>query len=603
MPRVPTYEPQARATQLPTPRVQGDAPDVKVTPGPGDYLLDKTQKLVDTAGKLYMQEKKKADDLASLELDSEASAWATKYLYDPKTGALNRQGKDSFGLMDEFGEAWRMKSEEWDRRASNNEQRIALAKIKASRRRDVESQLMRHISVEGREYDKQVTTASIVNERDAVISQFMDPERREKGIADIHSKIRGYAERTGQGGVKDENGVVIDSAWTKQKITEETSRVHLGVIAKATATPGMGLWAKRYLEENHQQISGDDADNAAKMVKEATQREEAFSLADEAMSRFAKDRKGGMAYIKKQTEGMDAETRQDAEQRFHYLVQSDEQARKEQQDNFTNGLSDKIKKARAQAGGKAIDLRTVVSSSEWAMAEPEAQKTLERIANGVPHDNQAWMEFLDLSLPQLTRLSRADFESRYWSRFGEEYQRRAEERWWQAATSTDKDLKVTSTLTFDDRVRNALVEANIITANKKRADLSAEQQEQYAAFEDAAAKAVLYFEINELGGKRKATTEEMKAEIGKLLTEKIYTNDGWFTDSKIPLAAASRKQKASAYQEYKDIPEDFRKEIEARITATARNLGKDQIKEKVQAAYGAWLVGDKARYEKIIKER
>ena len=61
------------------------------------------QTLTRVGADIYADELRSQDDIAIMAADKQLGEWEVKRLYDPKAGALNRRGKDAFGLPDEIG--------------------------------------------------------------------------------------------------------------------------------------------------------------------------------------------------------------------------------------------------------------------------------------------------------------------------------------------------------------------------------------------------------------------------------------------------------------------------------------------------------------------
>lgn len=590
MPRAPVYKPQVREQATPNVRVSTDTPDLKVS-NASSKIGDALSKSAGSAIKFFEEEKKQADDVAALEVDSELSEFTTDYLYNPKSGALNRKGKDAFGAAQDFEDKWRAKTEEILPRISNGQQRLAFEKIKASRYADVDKTLQKHISVEAREYDNEVTESFVKNERNAAASNYLDNRRIKSSIDSQVEKVIAHAGR---------NGFSEDDEPVKGRVLETKSRTHTAVLSRMLVSPGKEQIAKKYFSqlEVGKDITPADAKAIEGIVKEGGLRGDSQALADEMMNKYA-SRSEGLKEIAKRTKD-NPELREAAEKRFENQLHQKDLAKKEAQETLYDNAAALVRdRMKSQAGFQPVNVQDAVPPDMWTGLDGEKRKALTAIAEEVPNDNKVWIDFLDLTPVQLAKTTRTEFETKYWSKLDPRHRARAEEKWDTSRNSSETSAKVSMTLSFDDRVRNTLKGAKLIPADKKRAKFSKSQELAYAKFEDAASREVDNFERTELVGKRKATGEEMQKIMNKLLVEKLFVDDGFFRDSEVPVSMLTDEQKAETYVPIKDIPTPDRNAIENRI----RSGGGKVTDDKIQRAYAAWKLKDRARHDAIIKEK
>ena len=589
MPRAPQYRQQVKQQATTNVRVGVEAPEIRVSNAQAQ-VGEALGKAAGTAQKFFEQQKKQADDLAALEVDSELSQFTTDYLYNPDTGALNKRGKDAFGVSNDFDEKWREKSEEIQGRLSNNSQRLAFEKIKANRYNDVSRQLQRHVSVEAREYDNQVTESFLSNERNSAAANYLDRDRIGRSIELQKKAIFDHAQRNGS-----------PPEWVQEKTLDVSSRTHSAVLARMLVTPGKEKIARDYYKslEVGKDITPADAKGMEKMVMEAGIRGDSMDIVDELMNKYA-SRAQGMKEIATRTKE-NPELREHTERRFEHMLGQRESAKKEAQERLFDNASALVReKLKATKGFTSVDVQDSIPPDMWTALDPEKRRSLVAIAEDVPNDRQAWLEFVDLSPTQVASLSRTDYETKYWSKFDRHHRDKADERYTMTKNPEAGSLKLAATLSFDDRVRNTLVQAKLIKPGTTRGKLSKKEQELYTKFEQAAAREIERFQIQNLGGaKRAATGEEMQKVMNSLLVDKMKVNDGFFSDSELPAALLTDEQKADAYVPLKDIPEADRQAIENLIKSSGTKVTTD----KIQRAYAAWKMKDRARHDAIIKER
>lgn len=275
MPVVPRYsEPQVREQGLPGVRITPSAPIEAF--GGGDAVagvFKAAQGAGDVMQKYAAEEKKKADQLAVLDADKKLSEMETRLLYDPQMGALNKKGRDSFGLPDQVMGEFGKGVQEIEKSLNNDEQRMQFRRSAISRQVDIDRQIQKHVSGEIRQYDSTVTESYLANERDAASANYHDPERVGMSIARQRAALLDHANRNG-----------LPPEWVNLKVTESASKTHTGVISRMLAN-GEDLAAKQYYDANRESISGADATHLEKSLEEGTLRGESQRQSDAIMNR------------------------------------------------------------------------------------------------------------------------------------------------------------------------------------------------------------------------------------------------------------------------------------------------------------------------------
>lgn len=246
-----------------------------------------------------------------------------------------------------------------------------------------------------------------------------------------------------------------------------------------------------------------------------------------------------------------------------------------------------------------IEPRYIVPS--WQKLTLEQRNALESRSEDRPNDDKTWLDFLDVSVDNLGKLSRADFETQYWAKFDKAHRTRAEERWKTAQDAAGKggmakNPQLTATLSFDDQVRDTLFLAKMIP-DKSRTGITGEKEKLYSRFEQSAAEELEHFELTQLGGKRKATREEIQKMLDGLVLKTVFV-DKFGRDPEKPAAALTEEEKAKAYVPVEKIPEVDR----ATLTAVFQKAGKTPTPDQIQRAYAAYLLNDKKLLDAVLAE-
>lgn len=175
-----------------------------------------------------------------------AQAPATSVPTDPErpVGALNRRGRDAFGLPEEVLGAFDKKVAEIERGLSNRDQRLAFRRSANARRFDIHRRIQVHVAGEIRRYDDEVTEGYVGTEVDGAIAAAGDPARVQLGLARASAALTDHAGRNGR-----------PPEWLQGKVADVSTRIHAGVIERLLAQ-GQDRAAQDYYRETRAAIAG-----------------------------------------------------------------------------------------------------------------------------------------------------------------------------------------------------------------------------------------------------------------------------------------------------------------------------------------------------------
>lgn len=323
MPSVPRLSnPQVQEQGLANIR-QTASPDAAAFGG-GAAAAAVSKETIDLVAKI----KQDADQVAVLDADQKMSAYETNLLYDPKAGAFNKKGKDSFGLPDTVRDEYKKKADEIAATLSNPNQRAAFARSVTSRFADVDRQIQKHVSVEMKNYDDETTNAYIANEQSAAALNYQDPERVQMAIQRQQAAVLDHANRNG-----------MPEEWAKAKLMDVTSKTNTEVVSRMLAN-GDDLRAKEYYEKNKETgFTGPDAIKLEKDLEEGSLRGESQRQSDKI---FAANSNNMMAAIEETKKIEDPKVRDATMERiknnFALKSAAEDQQRKKMQTEATNIL-------------------------------------------------------------------------------------------------------------------------------------------------------------------------------------------------------------------------------------------------------------------------
>ncbi len=307
MPTVPKFdEPRVQQTALPGVRIQGGATEANFGLGSSfERTQEIGQQVLSAADKLAKTAKKQADDLMVLEKEQQTAALETDYLYNPKTGAMNRRGKDSFGLPDEAREVFKKHHEETEKSLSNDEQKATYRKYAMARFSDVDRKINVHVSGEMYKHDEAVTSSFLETEQNAAAANYKDEARIKLSLDRQTFEYMKHADRNG-----------LAKEVVEEKVASLTSSTHTAVLNRMLAKD-QDLAAKSYFGKHKDSIVGKDALSMEKALEEGSLRGESQRIGDRVMD-SGKDLSEGLKQVKDLTQG-NPKLRQETEQRVKQL--------------------------------------------------------------------------------------------------------------------------------------------------------------------------------------------------------------------------------------------------------------------------------------------
>lgn len=248
------------------PTVKGyDGPNVETAPLQGgrssaSYSSESPlgNALSTIGGKVFADEMKRQDQVAFLESDRKLGEWENKNLYDPKSGALNKRGKDAFGVPDEVGKNFDGYVEELRKGLKNERQRVTFDRAASTRRKDINNTLSRHVFAESRKFEESETENYVANATQSAILNNNDPERVSLELGRAETAVRDFASRNGMG-----------AEYVKQKVAQVRSNTHVGIVDRFLAN-GQDRTASEYFKANKVEIAGDDISKVEHKLKVAT---------------------------------------------------------------------------------------------------------------------------------------------------------------------------------------------------------------------------------------------------------------------------------------------------------------------------------------------
>lgn len=538
--------------------------------------------VVKAVSDIDQMQRERADQIATMDADAKTGQFETTLLYDPKTGLLNREGKNAFSAPEEAEAAWLTHTGEIEKGLATNAQRLAYRRMALQRKQGLDLAVQRHVSAEMKKYDDQTTKSYVEGEQNAALINFQDPTRITQSIARQKDAVRLFAQRNG-----------LPQEWIDTQTADVASKTHRMVIEKLLSKD-RDEDAQKYADSVSGEIVGADSIAVDKALDEgstrgASQRQADQIVADTTSRREALD---SAKTIK------DAKVRDLVESRINHHYDEVREIQREEQDKLylqsTNMLD-------AHPGTPP---RMVIPPAIWSQLDLGMRNALERRANGdddrLPNDDKRWISFLDMRPEDLAKLSQPEFESKYWAYFDKPHRERAAAQWAAARdavkSGVTKNPQLAATLTFKDRVANTLRTSKLIP-DKPLLKLSKEDRKTYMDVETEAARQIEEFELSQLGGKRRTTGEEMQQILDTMVRKRVFIDKNWlFADPEKVASLVTADEKGLAYVPIDRVPQADRNSIENILKSKGRRITVDIV----QRAYAAMMLNDRAMFDSII---
>jgi hypothetical protein len=273
MPTVKTYQRQITTKAAPTVerreyRIgQVETPQNQPAPTADVYGAQFGNAVAQAGQQLYAAEQHKQDQIRLLDADRQAGDLENQLIYDPKTGALNVRGKESFGLVDTVGKQWDDATGKIRAGLSNDRQRLAFDQYNVAKRRSIMDRVNQHIAKETYRVDGEALEGKVENETNAAIADGR-PERINQALASVTQAYADYGQRYG-----------MSPEQTKAATDKAVSRIHVGAIDRMLKD-GNDIQAKVYFEHVSPQILGEHLGQIEGALKEGTLRGESQRIAD-----------------------------------------------------------------------------------------------------------------------------------------------------------------------------------------------------------------------------------------------------------------------------------------------------------------------------------
>jgi hypothetical protein len=551
---VPQYRGnQVQSQALPGVRINQDAPIEAFGGGKANQAAGAVRELGGVVEQIAVEEKKKADQLAVLDADQKLSALETRLLHDPQNGALNKRGKDAFGLPDTVLPEFQKQAEEIGKGLSGDSQKLAFQQRLVQRQGFIDSTVQRHVSEQVQKFDDTTTESYLANERDAAITNFQDPSRVQISLENQRAAVVQYAERHG-----------MPEEYVKQKTLDAASKTHAAIVSRYLDgnLPNGDMKAKEYFDANKDQLSGADRTHLEKALEAGTLRGESQRQTDAIVGK-AEDMGSALEQARKI---QDPKIRDEVNTRVKEYYSAKKAAENERQENLHKDAADTIDKYGT------VDKIPAEQWAEFSLSQRSALKSYAANRNKGLEPTTDWESYYNLKQLAVTPQFRDKFlQTNLYS----DYRPKMADSEFKELVNLQQQMregkgdKVLDGIRSNMEIVNTVANAGGIDTRAKEGTDEAQRLALYRSKVDEAV-------IRRQKQTGKPVTSEEVEQIANNLMVKVVTDRGFIWDTKKPVFELGAKE-TGELNSVDDVPRQDRHKIEEALQRAGKPVTDENV--------------------------
>lgn len=232
MPLVPSYNSNIQEQGIPSARIQSTATAEAF--GGGKAGVDPFKDVSETAVKIAYEEKKRYDQVAVQDYDTQLSKLET----DIQTKASQMKGKDALGVQDFIDEEWQKGKSALDETLNNDQQRAAAHRLAGNRYESLYKFGLVHSTTETARYEKDSTDSAVGTYQNEAALNYQNPERIKDSLNRQVAVITDYASKNG----------LIGSPQFEEMISNVTAKTH-EIVLHRMIDNGQDRMASEYFNQ------------------------------------------------------------------------------------------------------------------------------------------------------------------------------------------------------------------------------------------------------------------------------------------------------------------------------------------------------------------
>lgn len=552
MPVVPVARTRVTPEGLPNARVTVGAPE-------GAFGGPSLEGVSRVAQSIAYEQRQAADQVQHLDDDNQLGALERRLT----TQVTAAKGKDALQAASDAADEWEAVTSEMAARKGER-QRPGFDALKANRGERLRAEAERHAARETEQYDIDTTEGAIANRINDAAVGYRDPARVAQALAEQTAILKDFGRRHG-----------IAPEKLKQKIDDQTSKLHMGVLSQMLADDN-DLAATKYFSDHQGELQADDQVKIKGALEQGSTMGEGQRQADQIIATKGVTRTDAFEAARKIT---NPKVRQETERRLDVeFSRRDRAERDEYEASHERALGfveqGRMPPASVMATLKAAD-RISIRNLLKSKAKDEPIKTDQAtlygliLAAGAP-DEKTRKEFANTNLLSYRdKLSSSDFEQMA--------RTQASLRKGDAAPDDVQGIVTTS-----QAVRSAIKSSGVKPGS-----------DEEVAVLSAANNAVI--EAQKATGKKHLTADETQDIIARTVVKHFYIDKPGLDPAKRG-SELTTDERGRAYVPVAKIPGA---DLE-RIKQEMARRGRAYDQRAAERAYAASLLGDRDLFDDIV---
>jgi len=454
------------------------------------------------------------DEAKVKELDNKFAEALRTQMHDQAGGYLNRQGGEAVNLH-QFARDLVTKTADVFGQELKTQQQQAMWQAVANRRvQSAMEQIDVHAARQGMVYREGQTVARVKTGVDDAVANWAS--------GDAPGSAYSMARATAMSEVEALAGMRGYSSEQTAQLRQETLTSMHGSVLNNMISLGATKQATEYLDKNIKEIDPDKVDDLRNLVKQSSVKDESLRLSMSLNGSLAQKRKTLQEMFQKGEISADVFDATTTRAEHDYQVQKAQQA--EWEKSLVGQAQDYlIKHPEATVQDLPPQMyRGLVNSGHIGTIASFAR------SGRFDTDPKTWASIVGMPQAELARMTPTDFYNIYRGKLDDAHLEKGYALL-AAAHGDVSDPKHLDILGTADRVKGAAVKLGIIDATGKQSD---DQAVAFHNFEQQIDQRVRVFEATTLGGKRKASGDELQQIIDRATLETVWTPATFFSGAK-----------------------------------------------------------------------
>jgi hypothetical protein len=585
MPTVPRYESQVGLDAAPLIQNKVDVPRgaFELLPNAIEKAGDLASKIANAKDKAQADSEKEANRVRLLQIEHEFEKKKINLLNDADNGYLFKKGNDAIGSVESVQKDFEGFATEMKKLGVNPTLMNGIDLLSRQYANRIDKDVQTHLGQETIRLSQETTKGFIVTSLKSAALTGQDEEAAQVQI--LKAQKAKLDELKGAGIINPDDPQ--SRPFVEGELLSVASTGHTGVIT-AMIDEKQPQIASDYFKKYEKEFTPEDKSKVMKLLKDGKDLGNAQSVADSIWD-MDLNRSDAIDQVRKKTKN--PEVRAEAEKMLAWRYSQEATNRSEMNNQAYIDAADIVEK------NPNVLPRVSVPPSIYNQLTPPQRNALEKRLTDPQTDPKMWMDMTEMIKKDplaLSKMTRAKFESDFWSKASKPDRRKLEELWLKRANA--KEIKLTEFMGPQAQIETSLRSFGYIPKTGSLSKMNAKQMELYYKFNSAFSQQLEDFERDK--GK-KATQNERQELIDKLLGDSVRQG-GFSIFGEVYGGDKSPRIIADPAKIKVDI-DDISQVLKDGYKSLLRSNGRSVSDASLVRLHEAMLTGNKQERDKILK--